>query len=391
MRNQISRRGFLVSGLAAPWFLDRNVVGEEKPRVKAGKTLDLHIHLFGISDGKSGCRMSKKIQNGFHFKSLVRRLGLRPGRINDDYVLKLAKDLQASGLDKGLILAQDAVYDARGKPDWARTHFYVPNDYLFRIVKRYPKKMLPCVSINPDRGDALAELDRCVEKGARVLKIHPPTQGVDVSDKKHIPFFRKCAQCRVIVMVHTGHEHAAPVLNIGLASPLKLELALDQGCTVVACHCGSGFPRDKPDMLPDFLQMIRKHKNLWGDTAVLASLGRTRDFFRLLNDKLASDRLLHGSDFPFPCWPILFRNKIGSKAYKRIRSLKSEIDKDFELKDALGIGRKSAERGYRLVVPQCPDPAKGPAGEDPGHRSPSWPRRSSRRRRSRRRCPRRPR
>jgi predicted TIM-barrel fold metal-dependent hydrolase len=59
-----------------------------------------------------------------------------------------------------------------------------------------------------------------------MLKIHPPTQGVDVSDRRHAPFFRRCAALDVLVLVHTGHEHSAPVIDIALADPLRLELAL---------------------------------------------------------------------------------------------------------------------------------------------------------------------
>ena len=58
-----------------------------------------------------------------------------------------------------MILAQDGVYDDRGRLDTKRTHFYVPNDYLLQVTGRYPKLMVPCVSINPDRADAVDELE----------------------------------------------------------------------------------------------------------------------------------------------------------------------------------------------------------------------------------------
>ena len=112
-------------------------------------------------------------------------------------------------------------------------------------------------------------------------------------------------------MVHTGHEHSAPIFSAALANPRKLALALEEGCTVVACHCGTGWPTDPLDMLPDFLAMIRKYKNLWGDTSVLGSAGRVRDMSRLLADGEAKDRLLHGSDFPFPATPLAFAGTLG--------------------------------------------------------------------------------
>jgi predicted TIM-barrel fold metal-dependent hydrolase len=209
--------------------------------------------------------------------------------------------------------------------------------------------MIPCVSINPDRADAVHELERCAAKGAKVLKIHPPTQGVDLSEKKHTGFLRRCAALKMVVMVHTGHEHSAPIFDIRLADPQRLELALDSGCTVVACHCGTGRSTDRPDMLPSFLAMVRKYKNLWGDTAVLGSAGRERDFQRLLADPQAKQRLLHGSDFPFPPFPLAFASVIGLKKATQLQLIPNWLKQDFALKEALGIGRASAERAYRFI------------------------------------------
>jgi predicted TIM-barrel fold metal-dependent hydrolase len=202
----------------------------------------------------------------------------------------------------------------------------------------------------------LDELDRCVEKGVRVLKIHPPIQGVDISEKKHQRFFRHCAEKKVLVMVHTGHEHSAPVVNIDLARPAKLRQALDEGCMVVACHSGSGRPNDRPDMLPEFLKMLREYEKsgtLWGDTAVLGGLWRSRDFGRLLADDLAKSRVLHGSDFPFPAVPLEFTSQIGALKAGRLQLDPNLLRQDFALKDALGIGRQSAEQAWRLICGQA--------------------------------------
>ena len=110
---------------------------------------------------------------------------------------------------------------------------------------------------------------------------------------------------------------------------------------MVACHCGTGRSGDQPDMLPDFLAMVRKHKNLWGDTAVLGGLGRAKDFLRLLDDKVARGGPLHGSDFPFPAVPMGFAEKIGMAQALRLQAMGNLLRQDYELKEALGIGRAS--------------------------------------------------
>jgi len=348
MKSIVRRRSFLKALSAAP--LLPSVAGlEDQSRRK--KILDLHTHLFGIGDHGSGCRLSREIQEGLLFKGLVRSLGLkqRAETIDEGYVLALADYVEMSQLDHVVVLSQDAVYNDEGQPDWERTPVYVPNDYLFKIVRRYPPKMIPCISINPQRRDAIAELEKCAAHGARVLKIHAPIQGVDVSHPRYLPFFRRCAELKMIVMVHTGHENSAPIFRVQLADPYKLRNALEEGCTVVACHCGTGRVSNTPDMLPHFLEMIKKYDHLWGDTAVLGSIGRSRDMMRLIRDDAAVKRILHGSDFPFPCVPFEFSKQLGDLQAARLQFITNPIDRDFELKEALKIGRESAERAWNLV------------------------------------------
>ena len=350
MASDSERQSHLAHAQTAPRLETQAAAGAEEVRASS-PTLDIHIHLFGAGDSGSGCRLSRTITEGRAFRALSTKLGIgqRAPTLDESYALALVEQLNQSSLRKGVILSQDAFYDPTGKPNWEKTHFYVPNDYLFQIVALCPDKMIPCVSINPQRVDAIDELDRCAARGARLLKIHPPTQGVDLSDNKYASFFRRCADLKVVVMVHTGHEHSAPIVDAGLANPSKLALVLEQGCTVVACHCGTGWTTDAPDMLPDFLAMIRRYDNLWGDTSVLGSAGRAADVVRLLADTGARQRLLHGSDFPFPVDPNAFASVIGQSEVAAVQTVQNAIDQDLALKEALGFGQASAERAYRLV------------------------------------------
>ena len=78
---------------------------------------------------------------------------------------------------------------------------------------------------------------------------------------------------------------------------------------------------------------------------------RFADFGRLLDaGAMVRDRLLHGSDFPFPASPIEFAEKIGQQVAMQIDAEPNLLRKDFALKVALGIRRASAERAYELVI-----------------------------------------
>ena len=340
--NGIPRRSFLSTAAG--------IVAESASAMEsADETLDIHVHLFGVGEGGTGCRMAKRVTDGLQFQLLVHGLGLRKAGkpLDEEYERKLAEQVAGSGLTKVAILAQDAVYE-RGKPDWDHTSFYVPNDYVFAVVGRHKETMIPCPGINPDRVDAVNELNRCHERGAKLFKIHPPTQGVDVSDRKHRKFFERCAELGMIVMVHTGHEHSAPVIDKHLANPKRLEFALELGCTVVACHAGTGWKADRPDQLPEFLALLKRYPKLYGDTAVLGTPGRVHDFGRLL-DAGVSDRLVHGSDFPFPIAPNAFVGRIDQATADQLTKERNWLRKDFSLKHALGVGAESARRGFRLL------------------------------------------
>jgi predicted TIM-barrel fold metal-dependent hydrolase len=328
--------------------------GEKTPAPKPPKSkplLDIHVHVFGTGDSGSGCYLSKKITTGFNFAFLVRTLNIQANKHGFDsgFERVLARQVRESGLDKVAVLAQDQVYDAKGRPDRQRTNFFVPNDYLFEVTQRYSQWMTPCVSINPDRRDCLEELERCLEKGARLLKIHPPTQGVDISHAKHARFFARCAEADILVLVHTGHEHAAPVLDMDLADPYRLGQALEAGCRVVACHSGSGWVNDRPDYFQHFVDMVGRYPRLWGDTSVMTTGARNRDLDRAIATKTVCDRLVHGSDFPFPSRPLMLSGLLDTTTWLRLQGDKNLIRRDFAIKQALGIARTTAERSYRLV------------------------------------------
>ncbi len=313
--------------------------------------LDFHVHLFGVGDGGSGCVIADKQRRHWNYAFLLRLLDLREnGRMDEDYVQRLVSQLRDSSIDKAVLQAWDCRYDERGTPDWERTtSVFVPNDYLFRIVERYPDLFVPCVSINPKRRDALEQLDRSVARGARVLKIHPPTQDVDPGAPRFRAFFRHCAEKKVVVMVHTGAEHSAETVGIENCHPNKLRLALEEGCTVIAAHAGMSAFFDREDFYPSLVSLIRSFPNLYCDTAVLASMFRWRNLPRILETPEVLERLIHGSDFPFPSNPLVFWNRLSPYTVGSLLGQPNLLERDYRLKLGLGLPQSAFERGGELL------------------------------------------
>ena len=76
---------------------------------------------------------------------------------------------------------------------------------------------------------------------------------------------------------------------------------------------------------------------------------RVDDIRRLLAEPDIHDRLLHGSDFPFPSFPLSFAKIIGLPRAAALQADPNLLRRDLRLKEALGFGRDSAERAYELL------------------------------------------
>jgi len=308
------------------------------------------VHLFGKGDGGSGCFLSERQQQHVNYGFLRRLLDLGPGDVLDErYVERLLQQLSGSSLQAVLLLAQDGRYDHRGELDRDHTDCFVPNDWLFTVCARAPRQLLPCCSINPRRRDALAELERCHARGARACKVHPPTMEVDPAEPRFRPFWRRLAELDVLLMVHTGTEHAAPVVGFEVCDPERLEPALQEGCTVVAAHSGFGSFQDGVDQFASLQRLVAQYPRLYCDTAVLGSMFRWRNLPALLADPLVLARAVHASDWPFPSNALVHWQHLRPSAMASLLSERNLLERDLRLEQALGFPAEFFQRGARLL------------------------------------------
>lgn len=312
----------------------------------SGPVVDCHVHLFGVGTG-NGFRhkrepwISPTQKRHWNYRFLLRLLKIDPNEDMDSaYVRRLVEQMHRSSVTRAWLMGYDCRYGPDGSPDVANTSsVYVPNEYVFQVAKEHDDLFDPCPSINPQRADWRAELHFCAEQGARVLKIHPPTQDVNPADPRFRDFYRACAAHGVTVMVHTGTEHSAAIVSNTLSDPYLLRLALDEGCTVIAAHAGMSNTFDRPDedFFPRLQAMMREYPRLYCDTAVLASMFRWRCVPRMLRDPLVISRTLHGSDFPFPSNPAVFWHRLHPRTLLRLLSVTNLLERDWMLKRALGL------------------------------------------------------
>jgi predicted TIM-barrel fold metal-dependent hydrolase len=247
---------------------------------------------------------------------------------------RLLRQVAESELDYVVVLAQDAVYRHDGSRDEMATDFYVSNRYVLELADRSPKILAGC-SINPIRKDALAELDRCHEAGCRLIKIHTAIQGVDPSSAEYDPFYRRARELGVVLMFHTGYEHACNVCSQQFADPSRLARVLDHGGPVIAAHSGTCAFFDPEDQYPNFIRAMQQYSNLYGDTSIMASLVRWRSLKRLSRESPEiTSRIIHGSDYPFPPARLPYLLRTGLFPPQR----HNPLDMDLRIKESFGFG-----------------------------------------------------
>jgi predicted TIM-barrel fold metal-dependent hydrolase len=301
---------------------------------------DCHIHLVGNGWKGSGCWLKLSGWHRMMGGLMAKMVGLPISFLHEDfdeiYVTRIVEMLRTSSLDHALLLAQDEVYNEDGSKRPFGS-FHVPNEYLFSICEEYPE-FIPAVSIHPARRDALDELDCCLERGARALKLLPNCLDVHCSLPRFDSFWEKMAAAGLPLLAHTGGEMTVPVANPLYQDPEFLRRPLEIGVKVIAAHAASGSALVDRDYFDHLLKMMAEFPQLYADTSALNTPFRSAVFRRILACGLP-DRFVHGSDYPVPvgAWYTRARGLIDGKTRATAARIGNPLERDFFLKQAIGF------------------------------------------------------
>src|SRR3954468_527155 len=315
-------------------------VAKTKPRL-----IDMHVHMVGNGRGGSGGWLRL---NGWHrwlAGFMLRQLGGPASALEGDleaiYSEHLAELVRDSSMAAVVLLAHERVHDPDGTPRDDLGSMFVPNDVVLDLAKDHPE-FLAGVSIHPGRCDALDELERCLERGAVLMKCLPNCQNIDPSDRRYRPFWERMAEARLPLLAHTGGEHTVPVINPKLADPKLLRFPLECGVIVIAAHCGTKSGAFDPDYFDDWVAMLREFPNLYGDISALVSLNRCTHLRDCLRDPAVAGRILHGSDFPVPALGhrMWLQGWINRETFRRCQRVANPLERDWQFKRALGFSEE---------------------------------------------------
>jgi predicted TIM-barrel fold metal-dependent hydrolase len=177
-------------------------------------------------------------------------------------------------------------------------HRPVPNEDVLEAARRHPDVIIPFVSVDPHRPDAVERAAALVTAGARGFKFHPTLQGFSPDDPIAYPLYSVIQDAAVPALFHTGQTgigagtRGGSGLRMKYANPMLLDdVAADFGdLTIIMAH--PSFPWQ------DEALAIATHKaNVFIDLSGWSPKYFPPQLVRYANT-LLRDKVLFGSDYP---------------------------------------------------------------------------------------------
>ncbi len=192
------------------------------------------------------------------------------------------------------------------------------NSFIAREVLAHPDKLVGLGTMHPDSEDISADVDRVAELGLHGVKMHPDIQAFALDDERCMPFYARCQELGLPVLMHTGdyrYDYSNPdrLLNVLKTFP-KL--------TVIGAHFAGWSVWDEA------LEKLADFENLYVDSS--STLGFTKDPAKVkaLFDGWGEDKILFASDYPM--WSaadeleLLQAMQLSETAYEKILHLNAE-------------------------------------------------------------------
>jgi uncharacterized protein len=168
----------------------------------------------------------------------------------------------------------------------------VTEEQVIEVADAAPGRIVGLFGINPREGMAgVRRLERSVREGPFVgAHLHTYGFGIPVNHRRYYPFYAKCAELGVPVVMQVGHS--AERMPSELGRPIHLDdIALDfPELTVVGAH--TGWP-----WVEELIALAWKHRNVYIGTSAHHPKYWDPSLVRFANSR-GRGKVLWGTDYP---------------------------------------------------------------------------------------------
>ena len=212
---------------------------------------------------------------------------------------ELERTMTSHGISRAFMFCMD-------EPD-RHPGFRAPNDRTLEHAKRSEGRLIPFVRLDLGE-DPIAEAKRCLDLGARGIKLHPRAQRFLLNDERLAPVFELAAERRVPILIHGGRGLPPIADNLG-----RLTDAYPEAQLIIA-HAGIAD-------LAGLAGRFAGRAGVFFDTSVWSPVDLL-DFFH----QVSPEQVLYGSDYPYGRQPGSLLNalrtaKLGGLDEEQIRGM----------------------------------------------------------------------
>ncbi len=175
--------------------------------------------------------------------------------------------------------------------------FRAANDRTLEFAARSGDRLIPFVRLDITE-QPVEEATRCLDLGARGIKLHPRAQRFDINDERLAPIFELAADRRVPILIHGGRG-LPPIAD-------HLSELVDRypGSQLIIAHAGIAD-------LSGLVHYFAKRPGVFFDTSVWSPL----DLLALMH-QVSPEQVLYASDYPYGQLPgsVLIALRVARRA-----------------------------------------------------------------------------
>jgi predicted TIM-barrel fold metal-dependent hydrolase len=205
--------------------------------------------------------------------------------------------------------------------------FRAANDRTLATAAESDGRLIPFVRLDLNE-TPLEEATRCLDAGARGIKLHPRAQGFTATDERLGPVFELAADRRVPILIHGGR--GLPPIAAGLSSLVER----NPGTVLIIAHAGIAD-------LAGLAESLGGQRGVVFDTSTWSPVDLL-DFHR----RVPPEQLVYASDYPY-----------GQQPSSLLIALKTAIHSGFSeqaLRAMLGGTANAIADGGELPEPTTP-------------------------------------
>jgi predicted TIM-barrel fold metal-dependent hydrolase len=185
---------------------------------------------------------------------------------------ELEHTMEAYGVSRAFVFCMD-------EPD-REPAFRAPNDRTLQHAERAGGRLIPFVRLDMNQSP-IEEAERCLDRGARGIKLHPRAQQFLLNDERLAPVFELAGERRVPILIHGGR--GLPPIADDLS---RLVEEYDEAQLIIA-HAGIAD-------LAALAGRLAGRSGVFFDTSVWSPVDLL-DFFH----QVPPEQILYASDYPY--------------------------------------------------------------------------------------------